>query len=119
MYMNNHVHVQAALPGLHMSLGIFLKLWHLMEAECHQLDLELAMVTTGETGDRDGFLAHSRRIHEINALEEEKEQIMQYANALDGICTAMAAQYGEENQLISGLRREAIHTRDKIHAIVS
>ena len=38
-----------------------MKLWHLMEAECHQLDLELAMVTTGETGDRDGFLAHSRR----------------------------------------------------------
>ena len=54
------------------------------------------MVTTGETGVRDGFLAHSRRIHEINTLEEEKEQMMQYANTLDGICTAMAAQRGEE-----------------------
>ena len=77
------------------------------------------MVIKGKTGDRDGFLAHSRRIHEINTLEEAKEQMVQYANTLDEICTAMTAQCGEENQLISDPRHQAIYTRDKIDVIVS
>ena len=53
-----------------------MKLCHLLEVEYHQLDLELAMVTKGETGDQDRFLAHACRIHEINTLEEEKEQMV-------------------------------------------
>ena len=64
-------------------------------------------------------LAHSRRIHEINTLEEEKKQMVQYANTLDEICTAMTAQCGEENQLISDLCHQVIRTRDKIDVIVS
>lgn len=33
---------QVCLPGLHITLGIFMRLFTLMEDECHKLDLEMA-----------------------------------------------------------------------------
>ena len=32
---------KVCLPGLHISQGIFLKLFTLLENECHELDLEM------------------------------------------------------------------------------
>ena len=90
----------------------------MLEAECHLLD-ELAQKTRGETGDKEGFITYSRTIHEIHNLEEEKERKVQYANTLDGVCTAMAVQCGHMSSLILNLRQEAVKTRDTIDAIVS
>ena len=81
---------QASLPGLHISLGIFMKLWTLLEAECHKLDLELAQHTTGSTGDRKAYLKYSAAIHDLTRLGEEKEKAEQYASMLDGVVTTPA-----------------------------
>ena len=73
---NVHVstYTKVALPGLHISLGIFMKLWTLMERECHELYLKLAQHTTGKAGDRAGFLTYSAIVHEIKQLEEERDR---------------------------------------------
>ena len=42
-------------PAFHISMGTFMRLWKLLEKECHQLDLELAQLTRGEEGNRAEF----------------------------------------------------------------
>ena len=73
-----------------------MKMWRLMEAECHQLDLELAQLSTGEAGDRAAYSAYSRRIHQISELEEEKEKQEEYAGRLDSACTMIALRLGDD-----------------------
>ena len=38
--------IQVALPALHIDLGIFYKLFQLLETECHHLDMILAKDTS-------------------------------------------------------------------------
>ena len=114
-----HTTLQAALPGLHVSLGIFMKLWRLLESDCHKLDLELAMVGKGREEDREGFALYLERIQEISKLEEEKEAATQYATTLDGLTTAVAMRVGQTSQMVQNLRQEAIKARDHLTQIVS
>ena len=93
---------QAALPGLHVSLCIFMKLWWLLENNCHKLDLELAMVGERREGDRQGFAVFSERLHEIQKLEEE-ESVAQYAQTLDELTTAVAMRVGQTSQMLQDL----------------
>ena len=124
-YVENHsphTKLQVVLPGLHISLGIFLKLWQLMERECHKLDLQLAQETRGVDGDRARFLNHSSLIHEISELEDRKVQEEQYARTLDSACTSIALQLGdgaEQNALLLELRREAVRAQDSVETTVS
>ena len=97
-----------------------MKIWNLLEAECHHLDLELAMMASGRAGDREGFLAHAGRIQDISQLEEERDQKVQYASTLDEACTALAVHCGEDAEPVGrALQFVARKTHDKINAIVS
>ncbi len=99
-----------------------MKLWSLMESECHILDLELAQHTRGETGDRAGFLAYSATIHKLADLEEEKHRLTEYANVLDSMVTSIALQLEEDDQQyprLVELRREAVRGWDQLDAVVS
>ena len=96
-----------------------MKLWRLLETECHKLDLELAMAAEGRAGDRQGFAVYSQRIHEIQKLEEEKEAVAHYAATVDGLTTAVAMRVGQTCQMVENLRREVIKAHDSITKIVS
>ena len=50
------------------------ELWRLLEAECHQLDIQLAMVAGGQSGDKDTFLTYSKTIRENQMLEEKERE---------------------------------------------
>ena len=67
--------VQAALPGLHVSMGIFMKLWRLLETAAHELDLELAMRDGGRAKDRQAFAEYSEKKHDIQKLERRRRQL--------------------------------------------
>ncbi len=93
-----------------------------MESECHQLDLQLAQSTRGDTGDRDRFLQYSSLIHKITELEEEKHRVTEHANMLDSAVTGIALQLGYEDQdnpRLIELRKEAVHARNQLDTIVS
>ena len=97
-----------------------MRLWTLMESECHQLDLKLAQLTTGQTGDREGFLTHSALIHELQDLEEKRERERAHAEMLDGVLTAIAVQLdnSEANPLVRELRQEAVCSRQRVEELV-
>ena len=96
-----------------------MKLWRLLESDCHKLDLELAMVGKGREDDRRGFAVYSEKIREIQKLEEEKESVAQYATTLDGLTTAVAMRVGQTSEMVQKLRQEAIKARDLLTHIVS
>lgn len=109
---------QASLPGLHISLGIFMKLWTLLEAECHKLDLRLAQHTTGTTGDRETFLKYSAAIHDLTRMGEEKENAEQHTRMLDGVVTTLALQWDVQNPRLIELRKEAAVAQELVHTMV-
>ena len=89
-----------------------MKLWRLLENDCHKLDLELAMVGEGTEVDRQGFAVFSERLYEIQKLEEEKESVAQYAQTLDQLTTAVAMRVGQKSQMVQDLCQEAIKAHD-------
>ena len=111
--------IQAALPGLHVSMGISIKLWRLLETAAHELDLELAMRDGGRAEDRQAFAEYSEKKHDIQKLEEEKEAVVQYATTVDGLTTAVAMRVGQTNHMVQSLRQEAVKARDLLTKIVS
>ena len=98
-----------------------MRLWKLLEKECHQLDLELAQLTRGKEGDRAEFLLYGSRVKKISQLEEEKARKLDYANGIDSACTTIALQLGERAQqshLVSNLRQEAIRAQESAEQTV-
>ena len=81
---------QVVLPSLHMSLGIFKKLFDMLEAQCHELDMKLfsLCVTNTDEDDDDAtpecnfdqqvYAEYKRQIlitEEKQKKEEELEQV--------------------------------------------
>lgn len=60
------------LPGLHITLGVFHRLFTLFEDECHELDLELAELMNPQTGDRPAYCSHSNTVREERKLLDAK-----------------------------------------------
>lgn len=69
MYQNLR---QVCLPGLHITLGVFHRLFTLFEDECHHLDLQLAVLTTPQTGDRPAYHNHSILVQQERSLLDAK-----------------------------------------------
>lgn len=60
------------LPSLQITLGVFYRLFSLLEDECHKLDLELASLTTPQTGDRPAYQKHTNIVHQERSLLDTK-----------------------------------------------
>ena len=98
-----------------------MKLWRLMENECHELDLELARLSTGMDKDSEVYRQYSKKIQRIRQLEEESERQREYAMRLDSACTLLAVRLGEEAEhtpLLRHLRREAVDAHDHLQSLV-
>lgn len=98
-----------------------MKLWRLMESECHELDLELARLSRGQSGDRQGYLQYCTKIHQIVDLEEESEKGADYVARLDSACTVLALRLGEAAQqtpLLQDLRAEAVRAHNHVQSVV-
>ena len=77
--LNRHIHVlifpKVCPPGLHISLGIFQRLFELLEAECHKLDLAYAencqLLQTGPSS----FEADTNSLQELTTLSATAERL--------------------------------------------
>lgn len=59
------------LPGLHITLGVYLRLFNLLEDECHKLDMEMAELTSPQSGDRPSYTNFSKVIERERELLDE------------------------------------------------
>ena len=126
-----HLHVrclythQVCLPGLHISLGIFQRLFDLMEQECHDLDLLLAAcqnkrLPSDTTPAFDHFAATYADIHKTR---EELHTQRQHSDFLDQALTLLAMNIPESqqegNSQLEVIRQEARACRQKIGQLVT
>ena len=79
------------LPALHISLGVFYRLYTLLEHATHELDLALAREKSdcGQLGGRT-FNQYTELLHSMHQLKEERDAHLEAAGALDQLLTRMA-----------------------------
>eukprot|EP00731_Ephydatia_muelleri_P009823 Em0005g409a len=108
---------QVCPPGLHITLGIFTKLFHLLEAACHQLDLELALHTTDFTGPSSSFSKYSQELQNLSFLQAELEKAQQSHEELQNMATYMALVNGEKSPLAVKLLKQSAAKMKSVKAL--
>eukprot|EP00731_Ephydatia_muelleri_P006799 Em0003g1047a len=109
---------QVCPPGLHITLGIFTKLFHLLEAACHQLDLELALHITDFTGPSSSFSKYSQELQNLSFLQAELEKAQQSHEELQNMATYMALVNGEKSPLAVKLVKQSAAKMKSVKALL-
>ena len=119
------LHIQVCLPGLHISLGIFQRLYNLLEQECHHLDMLMA---SHKATDLSGSSAtpeyekHYRAFQRLHHLREEHSNLQTHASFLDQTVTLLAVHLPsdqvEDNIQLHIVRQEVKRCREKIKNLV-
>ena len=76
-------------PGLHISLGIFFRLFTLLEDACHELDvLAPLQQTTGNAGS--SFIKYTEALQTQSTLRDGITTIKTHIDSLEQLLTLMA-----------------------------
>ena len=77
------------LPALHISLGVFYRLYTLLEQAAHELDLAMAREKDGRL-DGNTYEHYTFLLQRLHKLEEDEAKHTQAAETLDQLATQMA-----------------------------
>lgn len=107
-------------PGLHITLGIFYRLWCLLEEECHQLDLQLAQQVASSPLDKELFSHYTELLKQLSELEREKPKLIQYTEGLNNAVAHLALHLtnAQSNPLLQALQSEALTASKKLEDMV-
>ena len=105
------------MPGLHISLGVFYRLFSLLESSCHQLDLELAQHAS-QPDTLHSFQLYSAAIHNLQRLNEARTTGIEEANAAEQL-TSYPTIRGMPQQQIDYCRHAAATLRQDFEQLVS
>ena len=97
--------MQVCPPGLHIMLGIFTKMFHLLEALCCQLDLELARQTTDF--DPSSFSKYSQALQRLPVLQADLENAQYSQEVLQQVATYVALVHREKYPLAVDLLKQS------------
>lgn len=113
--------MQVSPPGLHITLGIFYRLWSLLEEECHLLDLQLAQNISSKPEDRELFSSYSGLVKELAELERKRPELSKNVEILQNGMTSMALLIPncDANPIFQALQREACSTSQQLDNLVS
>ena len=106
-------------PGLHISLGIFNRLWELLENACNELDLHLAEFEEG--GDfGNTFEKCASALKKRDALKLALPQKEQTASTVEQLVTffSMTLPNASTNVTLINLRQQASKARLEADALV-
>ena len=107
-------------PGLHITLGVFYRLWTLLEQACHQLDLELAKRKAPLSTDRESFTKYAEVLRELASLEDEKNELGSYAIHLHSQTIQIGSQIPNpnNNHLLTALQQEVNRATTRLQELV-
>ncbi|KAJ8018292.1 hypothetical protein HOLleu_43792 [Holothuria leucospilota] len=114
---------QVCIPGLHISLGLFLKHYNSFEAECHKFDLKIASTMDVDATNKSKFQTTVEQFSKARALEEQASELEETAVLLrehlagldeddvnNSIYTAMIADHLKEKE---NLLKESKNARER------
>ncbi len=107
------------IPGLHLSLGIFGRLYDLLEEECHSLDLQLAHSTSSDNSES-SFTQYAAALSELCRKEEELQSHKQHTAVVEQIITYLAVVLpnAESNPQLIQAQEEAAAGRLRTQELV-
>ena len=112
--------IKECVPALHISLGIFLRLFQLYEQACHELDVKLAAShsTSGSTNDK--FNNYAAALQKISDMEDTITQYRDMAENNEQLATwfAMDDDINVQEQ-VKALLLEAQQLRNAADGLVS
>lgn len=75
------------IPGLHLSLGIFNRLWTLLEAACQELDFKIALenASSGSTGDTNAISVSM--VRKLTLMKFERDTLQKMADVTSEMFT--------------------------------
>ena len=115
--------MQVCIPGLHISLGIFHKLFNLLEDACHKLDVRVAVSDlTGEALvlASEKYKTFAKAILEIRKKQEEALMHEQAATTMEQLVTWLCLS-GKESELtvLQQMKITITESRQKAEALVN
>ena len=115
-----HVPTKVCLPALHISMGIFYKLYSILEEECHLLDLKLALqLSTDAELTTASYEEYATAVRELTAYKEQLEVLRQEYRSLKDLFNYSAIIVGESSPLLSSLIEDDANYSRKIAKLVS
>eukprot|EP00731_Ephydatia_muelleri_P011462 Em0006g356a len=107
---------QVCPPGLHITLGIFTKMFNLLEAVCCNLDLELALHATDI--DSSSFSKYSLELQNLPLLQAELEEAQQAQENFQRMATYVVLVGGaERNPRAVNLLKQAADKKKHVKAL--
>ena len=105
------------LPGLHITQGIFQKIFTLLEDECHNLDLKLAHQHSSE--QRSGsFSPYAEALQQLRKAYEDLDAAKQSVTVLEQLMVYTSVAVGQTNPLVQGLIQQSTETRRNVQELV-
>ncbi len=104
-------------PGLHISPGIIQCLFDLLEAECHNLDLQYAQHYS-MAGDPTSFAQYASKVQQLTSLEEEVSQVTQHTTWLEQQVTYLSVVSADPDGPISVVREEVVKGQARLRDLV-
>ncbi len=116
--------MQVFIPSLHVSLGLFYRLFRMFENVAHEIDIIMA-ITLGHlsSGSAEGgvsFQEHIKRLCTVTNLREEADDMADSADFYDSLVTwrCLEEDVDEDDLQIQNLREEARRTRPRAQELV-
>ncbi len=107
-------------PGLHLSLGIFDRLYTLLEEACQELDLQLAGRERVADLGGDSFQVYATQLKRLSQLREQHTTEVQKAAILRQQVTSLSLTVPapEKNRTVQEARKEAHLAKQQLAATV-
>ena len=104
---------------LHISLGVFYRLFSLLEQECHQLDLQHALLNSSAS-TVPSYSVFAKALKQVHHLREEAKKLQGEAAMFDQLISYLTLQFSEDvvSQPIQVLHSQVSVCRKKIRELV-
>ena len=107
------------IPGLHMTQGVFMKLFRLLEATCHQFDdLQLAYTYQEESSSSSSFTKYTEELHKLQVAKAKLAEAQDSLAALEEAVMYVVVVYGEDSPVMDILIRHALDRRQSVEKMV-
>ena len=108
------------IPGLHMTQGVFMKLFRLLEATCHQFDLQLAYTLSyqEESSSSSSFTKYAEELHKLQVAKAKLAEAQDSLAALEEAVMYEVVAYGEDSPVTDILIRHALDRRQSVEKMV-
>lgn len=114
--------MQVAIPALHISLGIFDRLYKLYEDACHELDVKLAAAMSAPVQATDTFLQYAGQIQEKRKMTEKMEEFLNEAERYEDLAVQLAFPHEQGVELeaeVRAIQLEATKLREEADSLVN